>query len=72
MTHRDYDQIVSPAALRKVLRAAGEDCYCAVPGHNPNTDWDPGYCPAHRAWCRDQDIGDYWHPASGVPHPEDR
>jgi hypothetical protein len=70
ITHRGLNQVVTPEHLRHVLEAQGEQCFCAPPDLSPETEWDPGYCPEHREWCRSHGIGDYWHPRSGVPHPD--
>lgn len=71
VSHSDEDQVVSPSRLRRILAAQGETCYCAPANWDANLEWDPGYCPEHQDWCRAAGIGDYWHPGSGVPHPDD-
>lgn len=43
-THRDNQQLVPRAELRRVLRAAGESCFCAP---DVATEWDAGKCPDH-------------------------
>ncbi len=45
ITHNGTTQIVSPAALRRVLRADGECCYCAP---FDGIEWNAGECPQHR------------------------
>lgn len=45
ITHQGTRQIVTPAALRAVLREHGERCYCAP---ESDIEWDAGDCPEHQ------------------------
>lgn len=44
ITHQGDVQIVTPADLRRILRADGEQCFCAP----DDREWDAGRCPKHR------------------------
>lgn len=70
-THKGNDQVVTPEQLREVLLTDGEECMCAPRDLDANCEWDAGPCPEHRDWCHSAGIGEYWHPACGLPHPDD-
>ena len=49
ITHEHDRQIVTPAELRRVLRAQGETCFCAP---DSTVEWDAGRCPQHKCETR--------------------